>query len=43
MTANFEMRQMAQQKMLKYSVSDGLSTEAEKEIDDLVERAAFNN
>ena len=42
MTANFEMRQMAQQKMLKYSVSDGLSTEVEKEIDDLVERAAFN-
>jgi hypothetical protein len=33
---------MAAQKMLKYSVSDGLSTQMEKDIDDLVERAAFN-
>ncbi|VVM25296.1 hypothetical protein BSPWISOXPB_4458 [uncultured Gammaproteobacteria bacterium] len=28
--------------MLKYSVSDALSTQMEKDIDDLVERAAFN-
>jgi hypothetical protein len=36
------MKQLASQKMLKYSVSDALSTQMEKDIDDLVERAAFN-
>jgi hypothetical protein len=42
MVPNFEMKQLASQKMLKYSVSDALSTQMEKDIDDLVERAAFN-
>jgi hypothetical protein len=38
MVPNFEMKQLASQKMLKYSVSDALSTQMEKDIDDLVER-----
>jgi hypothetical protein len=35
MVPNFEMKQLASQKMLKYSVSDALSTQMEKDIDDL--------
>ncbi|VVM22441.1 hypothetical protein BSPWISOXPB_4326 [uncultured Gammaproteobacteria bacterium] len=33
MVPNFEMKQLASQKMLKYSVSDALSTQMEKDIE----------
>ena len=39
---DFELQQMAYQKMLKYSVSDELSSELEKEIDDMIAEAAYN-